>query len=508
MLNTIITNSTYIQYIALMLTSIILLSGSFTKIKVLRCIGYIGLAVITVIVYLLNAIDFTSFIFSILAIIVGITSALYSDVYEVEKYKTLSLHILIDLFALSVYMVFLAPTMIFFIITWFLAEIVGFFAIVYEVRAETFRAGLRYLLVSMVPADLALMTLLAYISLNVGFTNALITSLNTISLTLTTMPTHISMIVVLGFSAKAAIIPLHFWLPDAHSLAPAPASAILSGIMVKMGLYGILRSLQLVDVTITPVVFIALGVSSAIYGGLLAVAQTDIKRLLAYSTIENTGLMMTALMMYKATNMEIFYSAFLALLTAHALFKSALFLNSGTVEVIAHTRDITRLGYLVRLAPLATVSAILSVSSLMGIPPTLGFIAKLLLLTSLALFTMNNTVIGVIIITLIVIALVLAIIYSLKYLTVYWGAWFTRKSIEEKSGKTREKSLVEWELMPAILSLILVPFMFPLLGVVITLEIIIALILAIVIFFIVTLYIYSRAKSARYDTTWLGGEIP
>lgn len=508
MLNTTITTSTYIYYIILVGTSIALLAGSFAKIKAVRYIGYAGLAITTVIIHLLSIIDFTSFIFSLLAIVVGAISALYSDVYEVEKYRTLTLHLLIDLFALSVYAVFLAPNMVFFIVAWFLAEIVGFFAIVYEVRAETFRAGLRYLLISMVPADLALMTLLAYITLNKGLTNALIMPLNTVSAIPSTMTLQISLIVVLGFSAKAAITPLHFWLPDAHSLAPAPASAVLSGIMVKMGLYGILRFLSLVDVTFAPAIFVALGVLSAIYGGLLAIAQTDIKRLLAYSTIENTGLMMTTLMMYKATSMEIFYNAFLALLTAHALFKSALFLNSGTVEVIAHTRDITKLGHLVRVIPMATVSAILSVSSLMGVPPTLGFLAKLLLLTSLTLFTINSTVIGVVVTTLVVIALVLAIIYSLKYLTVYWGAWFTRKRYEEKSGKPFERSLVKWELIPAILSLVLVPIMLPILGIAITLEIITALILAIVIFIVVSLYIYSRVKSARYDTTWLGGEIP
>ncbi|MEM0027459.1 MAG: proton-conducting transporter membrane subunit [Ignisphaera sp.] len=496
--------SQYIVLIASLVAFIPVIVGGYIRKSLLRIVGYAAMLSALITGFIYGYVDLTSFLFAFLSLIVGFSSSMYTNLYEVLKYGSSDLHILIDLFAFSIYITFIAPNIMLFIISWLIAEIVGFFAIVYEIKEETLRAGLRYLVVSMVPADLALMTLLAYLAVLIGFSNAISLPVTQIQDTISSMPSYISIIILLGFSAKAAIAPLHFWLPDAHSLAPAPASSILSGIMVKMGLYGILRILPAIDISTTPIIFLILGGISAVYGGLQAIAQSDIKRILAYSTIENTGLMIISTMLYKLTNSPICFAASITLITAHALFKSALFLNSGTVEVTTHTREIEKLGGLSRVIPQASTSALTSMLSLMGVPPTIGFIAKLLLILSSIEFLIKNVVGGTLLLATIAVALALAIIYGVKYLAVYWGSW-KAKDIEVSKNAS---SIIKWEFIPGFLGIAMAPLIPVLLNIAITAEIVLAIAFSTALFILTITYVHTRVKRISYDSIWLGGEMP
>uniref|UniRef100_A0A7C5TES7 NADH dehydrogenase n=1 Tax=Ignisphaera aggregans TaxID=334771 RepID=A0A7C5TES7_9CREN len=500
-----------LYYITIILALIIIISSRI-KNSIIRGLGYIMLIIIPLYSIIVGSPwDFTSSSLAILAAIIGFSASMYTNGYEDLKYGGGYLHIIIDIFAVAVYLTFTALNVITFIVCWLIAEIIGFFTIVYEIERKTLTAGLRYIAVSMIPSDMALMTLLASLSMKKPVTDALLTPINDITNALGELPPIISIIIVLGFIAKAAVIPLHFWLPDAHSLAPAPASSILSGIMVKMGIYGIIRLLPSIDPIYTPYIFIFFGALTGIYGGFLALTQMDIKRILAYSTIEHTGLIILALMLYRVSGLALFFTAALTIIYSHALYKAALFLNSGSIEIYSHTREISKLGYLARTIPSAAFSALLSILSLIGIPPTMGFIAKLNLLMSIITYLVLSPAIGAILIALVAIAIALAAIYSLRYATVYWGTW--RGGGAEKSADIvveLSRKVTIWEYIPAGLGIIGTPLIATIIwGLdILKPELLAPLILAIALFIPLLYYIYIRLKTASRDMQWLGGAVP
>jgi multicomponent Na+:H+ antiporter subunit D len=185
-----------------------------------------------------------------------------------------------------------------------------------------------------------------------------------------------------GFGLKAALMPFHAWLPDAHPSAPAPISAMLSGLLIKsLGVYAIIRVFYTVigvDERIQ-VLFLTLGCISMLAGVLLALGQDDLKRLLAYSSISQMGFVFVAL----GCNTWLGVAAALFHVVNHSLFKSALFLNSGSLERITGTRKLSAMGGVAGKAPataLATVGASLAIG---GVPPLNGFWSKLLILIAL-----------------------------------------------------------------------------------------------------------------------------
>ena len=186
---------------------------------------------------------------------------------------------------------------------------------------------------------------------------------------------------LIGFGIKAGVLGLHVWLPLAHPVAPTPASAVLSGAMIKAGLLGWLRLLPLGEVAFLSWgdAFIALGLATAFYGVLIGLTQRDPKTLLAYSSISQIGYVVVGIAL--GTPLGILGGLFH--LINHATFKSLLFLSSGAIEYGTETRKLSRMGGLSRNMPVSTASAAVGFLSISGIPPFNGFWSKLFIVVAL-----------------------------------------------------------------------------------------------------------------------------
>ncbi len=189
----------------------------------------------------------------------------------------------------------------------------------------------------------------------------------------------------LGFAVKMAIVPLHMWLPDAHAEAPAPMSALLSGVIIEAGAYAILRvSLGTIFPLISDVsantqilyVLSILGVISAFYGAMTALAENDIKRIVAYSSISHMGYALFGLSLYPCV--EGIVGAVLHLVN-HAASKGLLFLNAGAIMKQTGARDISKMGGLASKMPLTAFSTAISSFSIAGIPSLACFISEFLM---------------------------------------------------------------------------------------------------------------------------------
>ncbi len=193
-----------------------------------------------------------------------------------------------------------------------------------------------------------------------------------------------------GFGAKAGIVPLHVWLPEAHPAAPSPVSALMSGIMLKTAIYGVLRvTFDLLGELAWwwGLVALSFGLFTAFYGVIFAAVQTDMKRLLAWSSIENIGLIFTGIGMaivFHGLGMQSL--AALALLAAlyhcvnHAFIKSLLFLGTGAVLHATGERNLGRLGGLIRRMPWVAWLTLIGTLAIAGLPPLNGFVSEWLLL--------------------------------------------------------------------------------------------------------------------------------
>lgn len=196
---------------------------------------------------------------------------------------------------------------------------------------------------------------------------------------------HIIMLVsvffLMGFGLKSALVPFHAWLPDAHPSAPAPISAMLSGVLIKsLGVYALIRIFFSIF-GVTPQilnVLMFMGALSMIVGVCLALGQWDLKRLLAYHSISQIGYVVLGIGL--GTPLGIIGGLFH--LFNHSVFKSLLFLNSGAIEYATGTRDLQKMGGLKEKMPVTSATSMIASMSIAGVPPFNGFWSKLIIIAA------------------------------------------------------------------------------------------------------------------------------
>jgi hydrogenase-4 component B len=274
---------------------------------------------------------------------------------------------------------------ILFLLAWEVMAVAAFFAVATEDHLrETREAAWMYLICS----HIATLCLFCFFSLTAAVTG----SFGLVALpsgTSSTLVTVIFLLGLVGFGTKAGIMPMHIWLPGAHAAAPSHVSALLSGVVIKMGIYGLVRMFTLMP-SPTPVwcggLILALGVISGVFGVAFAIGQHDIKRLLAYHSIENIGIILLGIGLawlgrcYGRTDWVALGMAGAILhVWNHGLFKSLLFYSAGSVIHATHTREIDQMGGLAKSMPWTSAGFLIGAVAICGLPPLNGFVSELMI---------------------------------------------------------------------------------------------------------------------------------
>jgi formate hydrogenlyase subunit 3/multisubunit Na+/H+ antiporter MnhD subunit len=291
------------------------------------------------------------------------------------------------LFLAAMVTVFLADDAYLFMVAWETMAITSYFLVVSSHKIPEIRsAGFLYLLIAHIGA---IGILLCFGVLQGGQGDYTFAAMRGIGLS----PFWSSvafMLALFGFGAKAGILPLHVWLPEAHPAAPSPVSALMSGVMLKTAIYGILRvTLDLLQTQLWwwGALALALGLLTALFGVMFAAVQTDMKRLLAYSSIENIGIILAGIGL--TIIFHVYGNPHLAALSLvatlyhslnHACFKSLLFLATGSVLHATHERSLGKLGGLIHNMPWVAATALIGSLAIAGLPPLNGFVSEWLLL--------------------------------------------------------------------------------------------------------------------------------
>ena len=333
----------------------------------------------------LNALSaFFNLALAILAVAASVYSFGYLRAWEGRR-NIAGLGFFYNTMLLGLTLVFSAGDAFFFLVAWEVMAVSAYFLVSYEhEKAETRRAGMVFLIMSHAGTGLLL---IAFLLLSKASGSLSFASFHQIASTLPAWEQGaVLLLFFAGFGVKAGIIPLHIWLPSAHPAAPSNISALMSGIVIKTGIYGM--ALVFFDFYgTTPLwagmLVLGAGVVSAVLGVLYALMEHDLKRLLAYHSIENIGIILIgfgAAMLFDTLGHPAL--AALALIAGlfhtinHAMFKCLLFLGAGSVLQSTGTRNMEEMGGLVRRMPVTAFCFLIGAIAISGLPPLNGFVSE------------------------------------------------------------------------------------------------------------------------------------
>lgn len=312
----------------------------------------------------------------------------YVKEFEHSPYPLSVLGVFTGLFITGMLLVLLADDAYTFMVAWELMSLSSYFLVAYQHgSSHNRRAAFLYLLMAHVGGLAILLAFSVLANAGGGFTFDAIRSAN-ISLTWASIAFGLGLF---GFGMKAGLTPLHAWLPEAHPAAPSHISALMSGVMLKVAIYGLIR--LIFDLLGTAhlhwswgFVLLSMGGSSAVLGIMYALVQNDLKKLLAYSSIENIGIICMGLglsILFTAHHYTVLGSlAMIATLfhaLNHALFKSLLFLSAGAVLHATHEQNLEQMGGLIHRMPLTAFFFLIGALSISALPPFNGFASEWLI---------------------------------------------------------------------------------------------------------------------------------
>ncbi len=317
---------------------------------------------------------------AVVSVAVAIYSVQYVEHTPHEGRKNLIVS-LMNIFILSMVLVIASFTMFSFLFFWEIMALSSFLLVMVEFeKKETQKAGIFYFVMTHL-STLFLIFAFLFIYIQTG----------TFDMTQIRADPLIASVafvfLFLGFGIKAGIIPFHKWLPYAHPASPSNISALMSGVMIKVAIYGLVRFVLLLPMqTWWGILILAAGTTSAVLGVVYALKEHDIKRLLAYHSIENIGIILIGVGLYVVFSLSGLEAiAFLALAGAlfhtlnHAIFKSLLFMTSGSIVNSTGTRNIEEMGGLIKRMPKTALLFLIGAVSISALPPFNGFVSELMI---------------------------------------------------------------------------------------------------------------------------------
>lgn len=337
--------------------------------------------------------NLSAFFILLIAVVTSIVSVFsYTYMSSFFYIKNISIFgCLYNLFILSMVLLTSSNNILLFLVFWELMSLLSYFLVIFEhEKAEVQKAGKMYII--MTYAGTAFIT--AAFILMAFWTK----SFDLSSLGSTVIPASYANIIyiflILGFGTKAGIIPMHVWLPYAYTVAPSNIAAIMSAVMKKMSVYGLLRIIffMLPDNAMWwGVLTLVIGTVSAIFGIAYSVASTiNIKRLLSYSSIENMGIIFCGIgiMLIARSSGNSFLLSLALTVTLlhtlnHAVFKSLLFMGAGAVQYAVNTRNMEKMGGLIKKMPMVSIAVLVGCLAISAVPPFNGFISEYMLFQSI-----------------------------------------------------------------------------------------------------------------------------